>query len=194
MKAFVPGVLLFTVLSAVLCGPAAAQETDARSIESCIQSKIAAEQDAKRCIGAVAQPCLDDPKSQSTASMVACLDREARAWDRLLNDTYERLSALLDGAQREALRDVQRSWIAYRDKACDRRETTREDAAGAILYAAEKATELALDAIQCLGGNGYINDYPTGRLLRDAKLYEIGAGTSEIRRWLIGRELFERTA
>ncbi len=79
-------------------------------------------------------------------------------------------------------------------KACDRGETTREDAAGAILYAAEKATEIALDAIQCLGGNGYINDYPTGRLLRDAKLYEIGAGTSEIRRWLIGRELFERTA
>ena len=118
MKAFVPGVLLFTVLSAVLCGPAAAQETDARSIESCIQSKIAAEQDAKRCIGAVAQPCLDDAKSQSTASMVACLDREARAWDRLLNDTYERLSALLDESQREALRDVQRSWIAYRDKAC----------------------------------------------------------------------------
>ncbi len=79
-------------------------------------------------------------------------------------------------------------------KACDRGETTREDAAGAILYAAEKATKCALDAIQLLGGNGYINDYPTGRLLRDAKLYEIGAGTSEIRRMLIGRELFEKTA
>jgi isovaleryl-CoA dehydrogenase len=79
-------------------------------------------------------------------------------------------------------------------KACDRGETTREDAAGAILYAAEKATQCALDAIQLLGGNGYINDYPTGRLLRDAKLYEIGAGTSEIRRMLIGRELFEKTA
>ncbi|WP_342363374.1 isovaleryl-CoA dehydrogenase [Terrarubrum flagellatum] len=79
-------------------------------------------------------------------------------------------------------------------KACDRGETTREDAAGAILIAAEKATLLALDAIQLLGGNGYINDYPTGRLLRDAKLYEIGAGTSEIRRMLIGRELFEKTA
>jgi isovaleryl-CoA dehydrogenase len=79
-------------------------------------------------------------------------------------------------------------------KACDRNETTREDAAGAILFAAEKATAVALDAIQCLGGNGYINDYPTGRLLRDAKLYEIGAGTSEIRRMLIGRELFEKTA
>src|ERR687883_1476990 len=77
-------------------------------------------------------------------------------------------------------------------KACDRGETTREDAAGAILYAAEKATQCALDAIQLLGGNGYINDYPTGRLLRDAKLYEIGAGTSEIRRMLIGRELFEK--
>lgn len=78
-------------------------------------------------------------------------------------------------------------------KACDRGETTREDAAGAILIAAEKATLMALDAIQLLGGNGYINDYPTGRLLRDAKLYEIGAGTSEIRRMLIGRELFEKT-
>ena len=73
-------------------------------------------------------------------------------------------------------------------------ETTRKDAAGAILYAAEKATWMALEAIQCLGGNGYINDYPTGRLLRDAKLYEIGAGTSEIRRMLIGRELFEKSA
>ncbi|MBP0444069.1 isovaleryl-CoA dehydrogenase [Roseomonas sp. SSH11] len=79
-------------------------------------------------------------------------------------------------------------------RACDRGQTTRKDAAGAILYAAEKATWMALEAIQCLGGNGYINDYPTGRLLRDAKLYEIGAGTSEIRRMLIGRELFAETA
>ncbi|TNC07133.1 isovaleryl-CoA dehydrogenase [Methylobacterium terricola] len=79
-------------------------------------------------------------------------------------------------------------------QACDRGETTREDAAGAILYAAERATQCALDAIQLLGGNGYINDYPTGRLLRDAKLYEIGAGTSEIRRMLIGRELFAKSA
>jgi isovaleryl-CoA dehydrogenase len=79
-------------------------------------------------------------------------------------------------------------------KACDRGETSRKDAAGAILYAAEKATQMALDAIQILGGNGYINEYPTGRLLRDAKLYEIGAGTSEIRRMLIGRELFRETA
>ena len=78
-------------------------------------------------------------------------------------------------------------------KACDRGETTREDSAGAILIAAEKATQIALDAIQLLGGNGYINDYATGRLLRDAKLYEIGAGTSEIRRMLIGRELFGKT-
>ena len=79
-------------------------------------------------------------------------------------------------------------------KACDRGQATRKDAAGAILYAAEKATWMALEAIQALGGNGYINDYPTGRLLRDAKLYEIGAGTSEIRRMLIGRELFNETA
>jgi isovaleryl-CoA dehydrogenase len=78
-------------------------------------------------------------------------------------------------------------------RACDRGQTARKDAAGAILYAAEKATAVALDAIQCLGGNGYINEFPTGRLLRDAKLYEIGAGTSEIRRMLIGRELFEET-
>lgn len=78
--------------------------------------------------------------------------------------------------------------------ACDRGETARKDAAGAILYAGEKATWMALEAIQCLGGAGYTNEAPTGRLLRDAKLYEIGAGTSEIRRWLIGRELFEETA
>ncbi|RWM98852.1 MAG: isovaleryl-CoA dehydrogenase [Mesorhizobium sp.] len=78
--------------------------------------------------------------------------------------------------------------------ACDRGETTRKDAAGCVLFAAEKATQMALDAIQLLGGNGYINDYPTGRLLRDAKLYEIGAGTSEIRRWLIGREIMAEGA
>ncbi|MGI9373997.1 MAG: isovaleryl-CoA dehydrogenase [Hyphomicrobiales bacterium] len=79
-------------------------------------------------------------------------------------------------------------------QACDRGQTTRKDAAGAILYAAEKATWMALEAVQALGGNGYINEYPTGRLLRDAKLYEIGAGTSEIRRMLIGRELFAESA
>ena len=86
-----------------------------------------------------------------------------------------------------------RSYVYSVAKACDEGQTTRKDSAGCILYAAEKATQVALDAIQCLGGNGYINDYPTGRLLRDAKLYEIGAGTSEIRRMLIGRELFEET-
>jgi len=79
-------------------------------------------------------------------------------------------------------------------KACDRGETARKDAAGVILYAAEKATWMALEAIQALGGNGYINEFPAGRLLRDAKLYEIGAGTSEIRRMLIGRELFNETS
>jgi isovaleryl-CoA dehydrogenase len=87
-----------------------------------------------------------------------------------------------------------RAYVYAVARACDRGETARKDAAGAILYAAEKATQIALDAVQILGGNGYINDYPTGRLLRDAKLYEIGAGTSEIRRWLIGRELFAETA
>ncbi|MGX1099287.1 isovaleryl-CoA dehydrogenase [Amorphus sp. MBR-141] len=87
-----------------------------------------------------------------------------------------------------------RAYVYAVAKACDAGRTTREDAAGAILYAAEQATKVALDAIQCLGGNGYTNEYPTGRLLRDAKLYEIGAGTSEIRRMLIGREIFGKTA
>ena len=89
--------------------------------------------------------------------------------------------------------NASRAYVYAVAAACDRGETTRKDAAGAILHAAEKATWLALESIQALGGNGYINDYPTGRLLRDAKLYEIGAGTSEIRRMLIGRELFEQT-
>ncbi len=98
------------------------------------------------------------------------------------------------------LADMYSTWNASKayvyavGKACDRGEATRKDAAGAILYAAEKATWMALETIQCLGGNGYINEYPAGRLLRDAKLYEIGAGTSEIRRMLIGRELFAETA
>ena len=96
-----------------------------------------------------------------------------------LADMYVRLNA-------------SRAYVYAVAKACDRGETTREDAAGAILYAAERATEVALDAIQILGGAGYTNDYPLGRLLRDAKLYEIGAGTSEIRRMLIGRELFAK--
>jgi isovaleryl-CoA dehydrogenase len=86
-----------------------------------------------------------------------------------------------------------KSYVYAVARACDEGRTTREDAAGAILYAAEGATKMALDAIQLLGGNGYINDYPTGRLLRDAKLYEIGAGTSEIRRMLIGREIFGKS-
>src|ERR1700678_3011475 len=90
--------------------------------------------------------------------------------------------------------NASRAYVYAVAKACDRGETTREDAAGAILYSAERATAVALDAIQVLGGNGYTNDYPLGRLLRDAKLYEIGAGTSEIRRMLIGRELFDKSA
>ena len=89
--------------------------------------------------------------------------------------------------------NASKAYVYAVGKACDRGETTRKDAAGAILYAAEKATWMALEAIQALGGNGYTNDYPVGRLLRDAKLYEIGAGTSEIRRMLIGRELFNET-
>ena len=88
-----------------------------------------------------------------------------------------------------ATMNAARAYVYAVAAACDRGETTRKDAAGCVLFAAEKATQMALDAIQLLGGNGYINDYPTGRLLRDAKLYEIGAGTSEIRRWLIGREI-----
>jgi isovaleryl-CoA dehydrogenase len=90
--------------------------------------------------------------------------------------------------------NASRAYVYAVAKACDRGQTTREDAAGAILYAAERATQVALDAIQILGGNGYTNDYPLGRLLRDAKLYEIGAGTSEIRRMLIGRELYAKSA
>ena len=90
--------------------------------------------------------------------------------------------------------NASRAYVYAVAQACDRGATTRKDAAGCILYSAEKATQVALDAIQILGGNGYINDYPTGRLLRDAKLYEIGAGTSEIRRMLIGREMFKETS
>src|SRR6478609_6998995 len=94
----------------------------------------------------------------------------------------------------QACMDVVIPYVHAVARACDDGRTTREDAAGAILYAAERATWMALEAIQCLGGNGYINHFPTGRLLRDAKLYEIGAGTSEIRRMLIGREIFEKTS
>jgi isovaleryl-CoA dehydrogenase len=87
-----------------------------------------------------------------------------------------------------------RAYVYAVGRACDEGQTNRKDAAGVILYAAEKATQMALDTIQILGGNGYINEFPAGRLLRDAKLYEIGAGTSEIRRMLIGRELFKETS
>lgn len=86
-----------------------------------------------------------------------------------------------------------RAYVYAVGRACDAGKVSRKDAAGAILYAAEAATQMALQALQTLGGNGYINEYPAGRLLRDAKLYEIGAGTSEIRRMLIGRELFNET-
>jgi isovaleryl-CoA dehydrogenase len=88
-----------------------------------------------------------------------------------------------------ATMNAARAYVYAVAQACDRGQTTRKDSAGCVLFAAERGTQVALDAIQLLGGNGYINDYPTGRLLRDAKLYEIGAGTSEIRRWLIGREI-----
>jgi isovaleryl-CoA dehydrogenase len=90
--------------------------------------------------------------------------------------------------------NASRAYVYAVGRACDSGRTTRRDAAAAILFAAEHATHVALDAIQALGGNGYINDYPAGRILRDAKLYEIGAGTQEIRRMLIGRELFELSA
>ncbi|MGF1503210.1 MAG: isovaleryl-CoA dehydrogenase [Paracoccaceae bacterium] len=90
--------------------------------------------------------------------------------------------------------NASRAYVYAVASACDRGETTRQDAAGCLLFSSERATQVALEAIQALGGNGYINDYPTGRLLRDAKLYEIGAGTQEIRRMLIGRELFKETA
>src|SRR5690606_27622852 len=90
--------------------------------------------------------------------------------------------------------NASRACLSAVARACSRGETTRKDAPGAILYCAERATQMALDAIQILGANGYINDYPSGRLLRDAKLYEIGAGPSEIRRMLIGRELFNESS
>ena len=129
--------------------------------------------------------------------MQACLDtvvpyvHERRQFGRPIGEFQ-----LIQGkiADMYTVANASRAYVYAVAKACDRGETSRKDAAGAILYAAERATALALDAIQILGGNGYINEYPTGRLLRDAKLYEIGAGTSEIRRMLIGRELFRETA
>ena len=87
-----------------------------------------------------------------------------------------------------------KSYVYNVAKSCDRGNITREDAAGVLLYSSEKAVWMSLETIQCLGGNGYINDYPTGRLLRDAKLYDIGAGTNEIRRMLIGREIFKKNS
>jgi isovaleryl-CoA dehydrogenase len=106
--------------------------------------------------------------------------------------TFQLVQAKL--ADMYTVMNATRAYVYAVAKACDRGQTTRKDAAGAILFAAENATKIALDALQLLGGNGYINEYPTGRLLRDAKLYEIGAGTSEIRRMLIGRELFNESA
>ena len=129
--------------------------------------------------------------------MQACLDtvipyvHERRQFDRPIGE-FQLIQGKL--ADMYTIANASRAYVYAVARACDRGETSRKDAAGAILYAAERATALALDAIQILGGNGYINDYPTGRLLRDAKLYEIGAGTSEIRRMLIGRELFRETA
>jgi len=124
--------------------------------------------------------------------MAACLDvavpyaRERRQFGQLIG-SFQLIQGKL--ADMYTTLNACRAYVYAVATACDRGETTRKDAAGCILYAAERATRMALDAIQILGGNGYINDYPAGRLLRDAKLYEIGAGTSEIRRWLIGREI-----
>ena len=129
--------------------------------------------------------------------MAACMDvvvpyvHERRQFGRPIGDFQ-----LMQGkiADMYTTFNACRAYVYMVAAACDRGETTRKDAAGCILYSSEKATWMALEAIQALGGNGYINDYPTGRFLRDAKLYEIGAGTSEIRRMLIGRELFGETA
>jgi isovaleryl-CoA dehydrogenase len=125
--------------------------------------------------------------------MQACLDvvvpyvHERRQFDVPIGE-FQLVQGKL--ADMYTVTNAARAYVYAVARACDRGETTRKDAAGAILYAGERATRMALDAIQLLGGNGYINEYPTGRLLRDAKLYEIGAGTSEVRRMLIGRELF----
>jgi isovaleryl-CoA dehydrogenase len=124
--------------------------------------------------------------------MAACLDvavpyvQQRRQFGQAIGD-FQLVQGKL--ADMYVTMNAARAYVYASAGACDRGETARKDAAGCILFAAEKATQMALDALQLLGGNGYINDYPTGRLLRDAKLYEIGAGTSEIRRWLIGREM-----
>ncbi len=129
--------------------------------------------------------------------MRACMDvvvpyvHERKQFDKPIG-TFQLMQGKL--ADMYTTMNACRAYVYAVAAACDRGETTRKDAAGCILYAAEKATQVALEAIQALGGSGYINEYPTGRLLRDAKLYEIGAGTSEIRRMLIGRELFEEWA
>ncbi len=129
--------------------------------------------------------------------MAACLDvaapyvHERKQFDRPIGD-FQLVQGKL--ADLYATMNACRAYVYAVAAACDRGETTRKDAAGCILFASEKATQSALDAIQLLGGNGYVNEYPTGRLLRDAKLYEIGAGTSEIRRWLIGREIMAEGA
>ena len=126
--------------------------------------------------------------------MQACLDavlpyvHERRQFGQAIGE-FQLVQGKL--ADMYTITNAARAYVYTVARACDQGRTTRKDAAGAILFAAERATSVALDAIQLLGGNGYINDYPTGRLLRDAKLYEIGAGTSEIRRMLIGRELFQ---
>jgi len=128
--------------------------------------------------------------------MRACLDlvvpylHERKQFDRPIGE-FQLMQGKL--ADMYTAMNAARAYVYTVARACDRGAPARKDAAGAILYAAERATWMASEAIQCLGGNGYINDFPAGRLLRDAKLYEIGAGTSEIRRWLIGRELFEET-
>ena len=133
----------------------------------------------------------------SLGIMAACMDvvlpyvHERKQFGQAIGE-FQIMQAKL--ADMYTVMNAAKSYVYTVAKACDRGRTTRKDAAGAILFAAEKATWMALEAIQCLGGNGYTNDYPTGRLLRDAKLYEIGAGTSEIRRMLIGRELFNETA
>jgi isovaleryl-CoA dehydrogenase len=124
--------------------------------------------------------------------MAACLDvavpyvQTRRQFGQAIGD-FQLVQGKL--ADMYANMNAAKAYVYAVASACDRGQTTRKDAAGCVLFAAEKATLMALDALQLLGGNGYINDYPTGRLLRDAKLYEIGAGTSEIRRWLIGREI-----
>ena len=131
-----------------------------------------------------------------TGIMLACLDavvpyvHDRKQFGQSIGE-FQLMQAKL--ADMYTITNASRAYLYAVAKACDRGETSRKDAAAVILYTAENATRCALESIQALGGNGYINDYPTGRLLRDAKLYEIGAGTSEIRRMLIGRELFNET-